>query len=519
MNSRQNRGSGQELVQGSLVISLGLLLSTVFQLLNSVIIARTLLAFGAGYYSLVTRIAALVLAATSLGLPTSITYHVARDENGEKVGALLGTALLLALGFAAVALVVSFLLVNGGWILFNDLFLTGLLLIAFFGLPFSSTLSVLINFARGLNRFKLYSAGLLLVPVIAFGALLVLVFTGIMSIWTAVLTSVFANVLTFLVVAIASVGHIRLVRTSRWAARSLAIIGLPLAVGGVFSTVLDSVGVIVLQALQRDIVLVGLFSYAYQLGTSLHFLIEPVSLALLPIVTRLIERRDFPSAQRILGIGLKLVFLLLPILVLVALFSQEALFIIYGPDFVSASPMLVVLLLGSLPLSAYYLFSRALLARGRSLLVGSLIAVSASLNVILAVFLVLILGGLGAAMASTITFSLMALLSFSVTRRFKELRFALPRRSWSGPLIISCSAVVTYFAFSLLASFFPVPYLTWVRACVVILCVIVSTLLVKPLSAEEFVALRKTLSQGIPSRLARVILKVLSLLARADHES
>jgi O-antigen/teichoic acid export membrane protein len=295
--------------------------------------------------------------------------------------------------------------------------------------------------------------------------------------------------------------------------------GLPLVIGGVFSSVLDSVGVIVLQALLHDIELVGLYSYAYQLGTSLHFLVEPVSLALLPIATRLIQRRDIPGAQRILRIGIKLVFLLLPILVLIALFSQETLLIIYGSDFVAASPLLVVLLLGSLPLSLYYLFSRALLARGRSLLVGGLIVISALLNAILAVFLVLIAGGLGAATASTLTFSLMALLSYLAMRRFKELRVAPPRSSWSGPLIISCSTIGAYFAISLFASVFTVPYLTWLRACLVIVCLIVSTILVKPLSAEEFLVLRKSISQGIPGRLGRLIVRVLSILAKADHAS
>lgn len=136
--------------------------------------------------------------------------------------------------------------------------------------------------------------------------------------------------------------------------------------------------------------------------------------------------------------------LTIPAVVGSSLLSKEILSVVFGPEYRTAWAVLIVLMVEKLFQAPHIVIGRSLQAIDRPDLGAKAAAVAMLLNLMLNVILVSLFGIIGAAIATTVAFSVNALLHALYLSRFVEIRFPYKEIAISGvaTLGMACTLVV-----------------------------------------------------------------------------
>ncbi|MBI5003041.1 polysaccharide biosynthesis C-terminal domain-containing protein [Candidatus Woesearchaeota archaeon] len=186
----------------------------------------------------------------------------------------------------------------------------------------------------------------------------------------------------------------------------------------------------------RSLTEVGLYNIALPLSLLLLFLMRPISIVFVPIVTELITEKKHKELQEAITLAYQYTFVfLLPFVLAFFAFSEYILSFLFSSSYIDAKYALIVLSFGTL----FYAFSQfnsvIFTGLGKARYMASVAASIALLNLVLNVLLVPSLGILGAALSTSLSYIFLFLISCFYLRRF--LPFAFPFSSWIYSLLLS----------------------------------------------------------------------------------
>ncbi|MCK9150777.1 flippase [Methanobacterium alcaliphilum] len=176
---------------------------------------------------------------------------------------------------------------------------------------------------------------------------------------------------------------------------------------------------------------VGIYSASYILGSVLSFLYAPISTVFFPTITRLFENKD-DAMQKYLTFTFKLFLMIgLPALFGIAVLSKQLLSILTTSIFVGSFIIVSIIAIGDLFFNLSNMFSNILMLFKKNNLIAFSYIISAIINITLNIYLVSLIGIIGAALSSVITYIILfSIISFF---SFREIKF-----EWDPLFIVKC---------------------------------------------------------------------------------
>ena len=167
---------------------------------------------------------------------------------------------------------------------------------------------------------------------------------------------------------------------------------------------------------------VGIYSASYTLGNLISFLYAPIALVLFPAITNLYANNNIHEVKMHLKYTLKFFLMIaIPSLFGLTLLSKSLLGILTTSEFIGAYMVVPFVALGALLFSVSILFSDILMLFKKIKIISLAFGSSALINLIMNIILVPLIGILGAAIATLVTFAILfSILAFS---SFKCLSF------------------------------------------------------------------------------------------------
>lgn len=196
-----------------------------------------------------------------------------------------------------------------------------------------------------------------------------------------------------------------------------------------FAPILNQMSIIILGAIDGNAA-AGHYSAAVRISYIMQPLIVAQNAALGPMIAKLHDNNNQARLQRITSLGVRLVSVAaLAVAVAVIAFGRWILALL-GDDFVSAYPILVILVCGNLLFVFAGPASMLLNMTGRHALSAKTLAVSAGFNVVMALVLIPPYGAMGAAAATALTLVLCGgLMAHATWRQLKIVSvFTISRR-------------------------------------------------------------------------------------------
>ncbi|MBI2075719.1 MAG: flippase [Candidatus Aenigmarchaeota archaeon] len=207
--------------------------------------------------------------------------------------------------------------------------------------------------------------------------------------------------------------------------RKLFFFGLPLFIGGLGSVLISYMDTIIL-TLFRSLDEVGLYQAALPTSQLLWFFIGGIGSVLLPTVSGLwSDGRKEDVSNGILILTKILFMIIVPLAILFVAFPEIILRILFGETFVAASQSLQILAIGSIFYTFYFMFGLILIAIGKSTTYTKLLFSVGGIGMILNIILTPIFGITGAALSTSISYTVGLILAIVYAKKFVAIKFPL----------------------------------------------------------------------------------------------
>ncbi|MGB8707607.1 MAG: flippase [Dehalococcoidia bacterium] len=167
---------------------------------------------------------------------------------------------------------------------------------------------------------------------------------------------------------------------------------------------------------------VGIYSAAYALGTMIEFFYYPLSIILTPSISYLYDNNKIQEVKTHLKYTLKLYLLFaIPGAFGVSILAKSVLVTLATPEFATGWTIVAVIALGTVLLDCGYIFSQVLFLFKKTKAIGLIYIASATINLVMNIILVPVMGILGAAISALATFMIMLVANSIIS--FKQLSF------------------------------------------------------------------------------------------------
>jgi O-antigen/teichoic acid export membrane protein len=450
--------SMKKITRGTAIAMAGMSFGLLLQFIARLIIARYALETNYGIFSLALIILTFAMMVASLGLNQGATrciaYFRATGEAAKVRSAISGSLQMATAASVVIGVALFFSADAIALNIFHTPDLAPALRIFSIGVPFFTLINVLVAIYRGFDRvepqvyFQFILLDVLFPLLLAIPVFLKLPFVSVFYVYLATL------VLTFIALSIYIMRESPPLAFAGGKAdisitKELLLFSLPLFGTGIFALVLTWIDSLMLGYFKTPDV-VGLYSAAYP---SAQFIAQPLTaLALIyvPVATALYSRNLMAELRRNYAVVTKwLVFLSLPIFLVLCLFPEVTLKLLFGSEYVAAAPALRILSFGFLLNNIFGPNGPMLIATGRTMFLFWLGLAAAALNVVLNIILIPPLGIVGAAVATLITIAMTN--TVAVARLYSSYRVQPLSKNLLKPLVLS---VALAFLFQLIINNF-----------------------------------------------------------------
>lgn len=339
-----------DLLKGSSIILLGTVVGNFLGLLGQVLIIRSLSPVEFGEIILAFTIVSMVSTLSLLGIPEGITRLVAANDGQTSGYVSGGLSISIITGVTGALLMILF---RGKLAsLMEEPSLTSLLLILAVYVVFSSLASACVGALRG---YQLYAAAVLseriLSKLVTIALFLVTSYLG-MEYLGAVLYWLIAPflivILSIYALIIKSNFQIPEYKMIKEQTSELVSFSWPLAFESGFVLLMSKLDVVFLGLLATSSS-VGLYRSVQPISTSLLMILTAIVFVYLPIATRSYADEDIETLKNLYNVSTKwIVHLTLPPILLLILFSDEIISILYGNSYTPAAIALSILALSAL---------------------------------------------------------------------------------------------------------------------------------------------------------------------------
>ena len=428
-------------------VGITLIASVISMLMGFVItilLGRYLGAGDLGLYRMVFTIYGIAMLFTAIGIPAAIIKYVAEfKDDGAKSDAIVSSGVITSL---IIGIVFSMLFYFSSGIfegLFNMPGLSRLLKILSPVFPFALVGGALLGFLNGCREMKKYGASVIIQSVLMVIVTVVLIYYGF-GVAGAVIGIVLSSVGSCSFLILISRNHFK-ITLSEYVKTTKKMLG--------FGAQILAAGSINEINNQLDIILIGFFLisadvgyYAVAIGLSRFFWLIPLSVQRItyPATSTYWSENNHTALNNMFNKSMKYCTVILVLVGLgVGFFAEAIITIIFKEDFVCAVLPLQILLIGTVIRgSIAQPIGGSLSGIGRPDLMLKIIAVMATINVILDIIMIPRVGIVGAAIATTISLSAGALINLRMVIKHLSIKFDI--RWYLGILGVILIAIVLF---------------------------------------------------------------------------
>jgi stage V sporulation protein B len=240
---------------------------------------------------------------------------------------------------------------------------------------------------------------------------------------------------------------------------------------------LITIDLYLVKGILRDDTLTGLYNGAITVGRIPYFLFYALTIIILPAVSKSTSSNNHAETKKLIGQSLRLmVMFLLPIAILMAVYSQPILQIFYGNKFLAAAGPMSILMSGVTFLTIFYVMAFALNGAGKVKAPMFISFAGLATNIVLSYFFIHQYGLTGAAVATSITSFVAMVLVLAYSYNFFGYLF-----KFSSFVKIIIASVIMYFV----STFFPGGHYTFILWSVILFVIYILILF----ALKEFGAL------------------------------
>ena len=382
----------------------------------TVALGRYLGAGDLGLYRMTSTIYGIALLIAAIGIPAAMIKYVAefkddRTKINQIVSSGVITSLFLGIGFIALFYFSSSLFAG----LFNMPELSGLLKLLSPVFPFALVGGALLGLLNGIREMKKFAEATILQSVLMVIITVVLIYYGfgVAGAVIGILLSSFGNCL-FLIFVSRKYFEFTF---SAYASTTKKLLS--------FSWKLVAGNAINMINYQADIILIGYFLtatdvgyYAIAVALSKFFWIIPSAIQTItyPTTSEYWANNNHSALQTMIDKSMKYTAcMLLPIGLGVGFFAKDIITTIFGAEFIYSVVPLLILIIGTTIFGVVRSIGGSMTGMGRPDIGLKLVCISATVNIVLNVLLIPHYGVIGAAIATTVSWSVHTLLGIFLT--------------------------------------------------------------------------------------------------------
>lgn len=192
--------------------------------------------------------------------------------------------------------------------------------------------------------------------------------------------------------------------------RDIVSHALPLTLFLFFYELILTLDLFLVKILLADDHLTGIYNAAVTVGRIPYYLFYALAIALLPTIAKTEAHQDTEATKKLLNQSFRLMlFLLVPLVVLLARYAPETLHLFYGHAFLEAALPMTILAIGVGCLTVFYVFTFAMNGAGLLRFPLQIAVAGVILGLALNLILIPLYGLIGAALAVTVTSALLML--------------------------------------------------------------------------------------------------------------
>ena len=380
-------------------------------LLISVLLSRGLGTEGRGIYSVVLLLPTFLVTFLNLGIGPATAYYIGRDAT--RMTAILRNNLALSIWISAFSIASgTLLIVFAGQALFPGA-PQRLLLLSLAAIPITLQQSFLVTIFQGLEDFKAYNLVLMTPHLVMLALIILFIWLFPMGVLGAIIAYIGGN-LTSLLVAIVLLWNraggepIFTLKVERSYAGEMLHYGLRSHFANILAFFNYRADVFLLNLL-AGAGPVGIYSVAVAIGERLWLLPNSVSTVLLP---RIAAMEGSEKERKLLTPMMSRYVLWFSLLLAIPAFllAKWGIVLLYSEEFAQSALALRLLLPGIVAMSVTKILANDISGRGRPGVNSYQSAVTFAINVGLNLYLIPRFGVSGVAIASSISYSLLALL-------------------------------------------------------------------------------------------------------------
>lgn len=428
-----------KIAKGGAIAFIGMLFFNFSEFINRMIIARYATPGEYGTFSIGVALLYLLILVSCLGLQASVTrcmpFFKAKEQS-EKVSGIIYSSLQISI---AASLFIGALLFSFANILADIFHIEQFNILRSFAiaLPFFVIVEMLSAIFTGFGRMneRVYFRDILLSSLKVLGIILAIIlgfgFSGMVVAYTlsAIISAIFFSVYT--VKKLSSINFKkRLVNRKK-----LIYFSLPVLIGFLSNVVNTRMDTLMLGYFKTSDI-VGLYNTASPIAQLIPIFLGSMSLIYVPISSQLYSKNLIGELRRNYAVLTKWVISeTLPFFLIIFLFPEAVISIIFGPSYVQASNALRILALGGLIQVVVGPAAVTLVVTGNTKLnmLDDLFGII--MDILLNFFLIPTMGIIGAAIASSVSFAIVSLLkSVQILWLYKMNSFTL---NFIKPLITS----------------------------------------------------------------------------------
>lgn len=398
--------------KSAVVIFLGTFLELGISLITKLIIAQQLVPANYGEVSIGLTILLVTSIVSQLGFDTGIPRTIPRYEGSDRRGVFISAFQLNAI----ISLILAgFVFIAAGFIadLLGNPALKSVLRVVAFGVPAMPLMRLAISSTQSVGRSvpKVIVQNLLhpITRVIIIGATILLGATPV--------TVAGAYVVTNWIGAVAAcyflVRHTRILNANiGWTPKHREILkySLPLMATTGLTFILGNTDTLMIQYF-RGSAEVGVYDIGYTIAQTLPFGLASLSYLFLPNISNLHADGEWSQITHLYKLVSKwVVFVTVPPFLLISYFPSILISHTFGTEYLNGAPYLVILAISYFVMAVTGPNQRALSAFGDTRAIFLVNALAAGVNITLNYFLLILIGTLGAAIASSVSLIIVQLL-------------------------------------------------------------------------------------------------------------
>lgn len=441
-----------KVARGTGIAIIGMTAGLLFNFIAKLIIAKQGMESNYGMFSLAMAVLNLAMLLACLGLHQGATRYIAFSRARGDAATVRKVISVSIWSTSVASILISIAVFFGADIIALSIFhnsqLAQFLRIFAVGLPFLTLLYIVAAIFRGFDRvepqiyFQYFTLNVLFVIFLLLTAVADLPFVSVFYAYLLAIVISFIGIVVYAVKRLSFPIIPADKEADKHIIKHLFLFSIPLLGAAILGTVEVWIDTLILGYFKPSEV-VGLYSAAYPLAQFISVPTFALILIYTPIVTSLYSRNLMADLKRSYTVLTKwLASITTPIFLVLCLYPEYVLSLLFGPTYIGAAPALRILSVGFIISTLLGPSVATLIALGESSFIMWAALVSVAVNVTLSIVLIPSLSIVGAAVASAVSLSLFAVIR--VVRLYTLCRAQPLSKNLLKPLVISVALTLLF---------------------------------------------------------------------------